>query len=438
MIVGLTHDKDRRPVQRLAINTRVAIGMKDPAKGYPKKIDYFLFTYKNPEGEWVENKDLARRMADKYSKVVPERDGKPEVRLPVREFEIVFLSDSIDEVFRTELAWWSATEKICGGDGVSAQRIASKVTNKALLAEYPGARAVPWAPCGDACPDRQSKACKPSGTLLFIMAADPVIGSVASFNTTSWKTVVQIHSSLQQIKMLTGGRLKGIPLMMVLKPGKTKYKDKDGVAKSGTAYFVNIEFRAHDFKRLIPELIEQSATYSQARLLNPGPTTTVIGEEVEAEEEITIDDLSEEEKASVMGPEFYPDNREEPVRPAVVSVGGGAGDGDSEVRAAATMIGCSPAQLTAFRGALKSDAAVADYLTQLQNEFSRLQVSEADRQSLLQRATANPSGAITALRGMPDPAYEPAKKGAGKKGADVPKKPAEQPALEPSVSDMNF
>lgn len=302
MIIGLTHREDLTPIQRLAVAYKVSIGIPaTDGKNYPQKSDHFHIRAKNKDGEWVDDKPFTEQLQSLYMPEV-QVDGKKGY-LPLREFDIIFLSDNIDEVFKTELAWWAASEKKCSGNGQTAMRSISALP-PAEAAKHKNEQSIEWAPCGDACPDLDQGRCKPSGQLSFIFKDRPIMGSVASYTTTSYESIVRIHSSLLQIQSITGGRLRGIPLKIVMRPGKTRYTDPQGKKKSGSAFFVNIEFRQSDFSQLVPKLLEHSTAYASQ--------ITAVRQLAEHSEDDTppIDVETEQEQGKAMTSEFYPANIE--------------------------------------------------------------------------------------------------------------------------------
>ena len=324
MIFNLTHREDMTPIQRLAVAYKVSIG--EPAKdgkNYPSKSDYFHIRAKNGSGDWIDDVAFGEALRQKYMPEIETEQGKR--RMPLREFDIVLLSDDIEEVFRTELAWWSSSEKKCFGNGKEAQRSITALP-KDQQAQY-SERWIPWEPCGDTCPEMESGKCKPSGALYFIFKDRPIMGSVAAYYTTSYETVRRIHSSLLQIQTLTGGRLKGIPLKIVVRPGRTRY-EQDGKAKTGTAFFVNIEFRQEDYAQLIPALLQHSVSYDRALLAQRSLTTNLDDDDV-----VTVEPEPEDQRAPQMANEFYPDNREaaKPTGPRVEVVGATTATQDESV-----------------------------------------------------------------------------------------------------------
>jgi len=133
---------------------------------------------------------------------------------------------------------------------------------------------------------------------------------VAEYYTTSFETIRRLHSSLLQIHSVTGGRLRGIPLKLVLRPGRTRYKDDAGKTKTGNAFFVNIEFRQEDYHKLVPALLHESIAYETAvvtgrRTLTAARMVPTAGDD----ESPTIVEESSDDHAPDMAAEFYPQNR---------------------------------------------------------------------------------------------------------------------------------
>lgn len=306
MIYGVTVNQDGTPVQRLTVAAKVSIGMPaTDGKNYPSKLDHFRVTAKNSVGEWVDDPVFTEKLKEAMP-MVEMPDGTKR-RKNLTDLEIVLLSNDLEEVHKTEYAWWSKSEKKCSGNGREANRSVTALTaqEKKDINPDSGTRTVPWKNCGDKCPQMIDGSCKPSGALYFIFKERPIMGSVAAYYTTSYETIRRIQSSLLQIMDITGGRLKGIPLKMVLRPGKTRY-EQDGKAKSGTAFFVNIEFRQEDFAKLIPVLIQQSVQFEAAVL--GAKQIRRLPEHVE-DDSFVIDSGTEESLAHDMTSEFYPENR---------------------------------------------------------------------------------------------------------------------------------
>ena len=271
-IIGLTHSDTGEMLQRLAITTKVAIGEVVKGSGgttHPKKLDHFVFLKKSTTLEWEPDQELIKHFT-----------------ATCREFWIVLLDDEIENVFRTEYAWWSKTEKKCWGDG----RAATRRTEKSPDGQD-------WSPCGDTCPQLEEGLCKPSGDLYFILADFPRLGSVCRLHTTSYCSIRQIYSALEQIRTVTGGRLAGIRCKLVVRPEKASYLDpKDKKKKSTTIYALNIELAADDMRKMLGEMTQYAQLFAQTKkLLTDGRKV-----------EYVVDDEPEVERAPDIAQEFYP------------------------------------------------------------------------------------------------------------------------------------
>ena len=279
-IVGLTVSETGESLQRLAVTTKVAIGevVKTATGTRPNKLDHFIFLRKGVKLEWEPDPELSKQFGTEC-----------------REFWIILLNDEIENVFRTEFAWWNATEKRCWGDGRNATR---------RTKEVPDGEA--WTPCGKTCPDLEENLCKPSGDLYFVLADHPKLGSVCRIHTTSYRSVSQIYSALEQIRTVTGGRLAGIRCKLVVRPEKATYFDKKKDAKVPTTiYALNLELGAADMQKLIGEMTQHAKLFEQTRkLLGNGRKV-----------EFVVDEEAEEERAPDVAREFYPATDIEPAKP---------------------------------------------------------------------------------------------------------------------------
>jgi hypothetical protein len=271
MIKGITHTEDGQQIQRLAVSTKVAIGLPpNPAEGkkaHPTKLDHFIFLMKSPteQNKWEIDPKLTKAYGQKC-----------------KEFEIVLLDDEIENVFPTKLAWFTASECRCFGDGESATR---------RTAEHPEGQ--PWTPCGKACPDLERGDCKPAADLRFMLAAFPQLGAVARIHTSSYRSIMQISSSLQQIQLITGGRLAGIRAKLVVRPEKTSYMGADQKRHSTTVYALNLEIQAAGIRELVTHMTDHARLFEHTRkLLGTGRI------------EVIEDDSA---RAGEITPEFYPE-----------------------------------------------------------------------------------------------------------------------------------
>ena len=271
MIIGVTHDQDGRVVQRLSVSTKVSIGLPPNGdRNHPTKLDHFVFLRKKktPRGvEWEPDPELTEHYGAEC-----------------RELQFMLIDDDIENVFPSSYAWWTATERKCWGDGTSATR---------RTAEKPGGE--PWTPCGNGCPELASGVCKPSGDLRFVLADFPRLGSVCRIHTSSYRSIRQIHSALQEIQTFTGGRLAGITGKLVVRPEEITYFDRKEKRKKTTSVWVlSLEVEGDDMRKLIANLTENARLFAETRkLLGPAGKVFEVVEE-------------EQEQAPEINGEFYP------------------------------------------------------------------------------------------------------------------------------------
>ena len=273
MIIGVTHDHDGRVVQWLSVSTKVSIGLPPNGdRNHPTKLDHFVFLRKKKSAnrvEWEADPELTRHYGEQC-----------------RELHIMLIDDDIENVFPSSYAWWTATERKCWGDGITATR---------RTAEKPGGE--PWTTCGSGCPELASGQCKPSGDLRFVLADFPRLGSVCRIHTCSYRSIRQIHSALQEIQTFTGGRLAGITAKLTVRPEEATYFDrKEKRKKTSPIWALSLEVEGDDMRKLIANLTENARLFAETRkLLGSGGKVFEVVED-------------EQEQAPELTAEFYPTN----------------------------------------------------------------------------------------------------------------------------------
>jgi hypothetical protein len=136
---------------RRSVTTKIAIGLPPKDKSdHPQRLDHFIFQRKGQRGSGMSAEVLWEIDQEKT-----EHYGRG-----CREVEIILLDNVPDRVFRTEYAWWTATQKECWGDGETATRRTPH-----------NPRGENWEPCAnDDCLDLLEERCRPSGDLYFLEA----------------------------------------------------------------------------------------------------------------------------------------------------------------------------------------------------------------------------------------------------------------------------
>src|SRR3989449_4687114 len=265
MIIGVTHNPDGRVIQRLSVSTKVSIGLPPNGdRNHPTKLDHFVFLRKKKAAggvEWEPDPELTHHYGEQC-----------------HELHIMLIDDDIENVFPSSYAWWTATERKCWGDGVSASR---------RTAEKPGGQ--PWTPCGSGCPELAAGQCKPGGDLRFVLAAFPRLGSVCRIHTSSYRSIRQIHSALQEIQTFTGGRLAGITAKLVVRPEEVAYFDrKEKRKRTATIWALSLEVDGDDVRKLVANLTEHARLFAETRKLlgSGGKVFEVVEDEQEQAPEI--------------------------------------------------------------------------------------------------------------------------------------------------------
>ncbi len=268
MIIGVTHDHDGRVVQRLSVSTKVSIGLPPNGdRNHPTKLDHFVFLRKKKSAnrvEWEADPELTQHYGEQC-----------------RELHIMLIDDDIENVFPSSYAWWTATERKCWGDGVTAIR---------RTPEKPGGQ--PWTTCGSGCPELAGGQCKPGGDLRFVLADFPRLGSVCRIHTCSYRSIRQIHSALQEIQTFTGGRLAGITAKLTVRPEEATYFDrKEKRKKTSSIWALSLEVEGDDMQKLIANLTENARLFAETRKLlgSGGKVLEVVEDEQEQAPELTAE-----------------------------------------------------------------------------------------------------------------------------------------------------
>lgn len=256
---------------------------------YPGKLAYFTFT--RPV------------IIDKTEVFEPDFEAIERHGPMPTSIDIVLMDD---EPLRAEYAMWSTAELKCHGDGLNASRTIA-MADKETAAQYSGEKFFPVTVCAcNGCEffaekDGKPAPCKPSADLSFHLLNDIRIGGTSYFHTSGYRSISYLFSSLEQLRQLTGGRLRGVPVRMSLRAYKTKHN-----GQVATQYGVWLEFRAENVAALRKNLIEAAMQFRQ---LAPAPKqieapVEQAGATAEETEEITHSPVA-------MTAEFYPEAADE-------------------------------------------------------------------------------------------------------------------------------
>lgn len=310
-IVNLTHEKDGSVRLRRSVTTKLAIGLPpDAGANFPKKLDHFVFqkkasmrvAYRDEQGTdrqrvevvWVPDPELQKFYGDHATEVW-----------------IVLLDDDPDVAFRTELAWWTKTQRQCYGDGEVGHLKTAGADKKPVIVDRPCANR--------GCPEWNAGICKPSGDLYFILADFPSLGTICKLHTTSFQSIGEVRTALEDLRSVTGGRLLGVKVKLTVRIEKNVFSDKKkgGARTTSTKHVVGLKLDAADVKLLTQSLTENMRLFESVKLRLGGRSVEVIED-------------PDTERAPSLAAEFYPPEAITPAPGAVTIEQGGRGGGKTE------------------------------------------------------------------------------------------------------------
>jgi hypothetical protein len=270
-----------------------------PERQFPAKLPYFTFRRIGPDGE-----------------LEPDWGAIEAHGLRPHILDIIFTDDSPLEAF---YEMWGTGKRKCYGDGINALRVLEMAASaeEKQLAEAHKAAGDRYFPIVGGCKCRgcqyavakqtqrrlEPPECKPHARLAFQLVNSINLGGKAEFNTTSYRSISQLFSSMSELLKVTGGGkqdagfLAGIPLQLVLRPYTVTHE-----GKSSRAWGVHLEFRADSFVGLRQKLLSYGAEFHAAlteQKTLPAPTLEPGEEEMDPQE------------AAALVAEFYTNDEEE-------------------------------------------------------------------------------------------------------------------------------
>jgi Recombination directionality factor-like len=127
--------------------------------------------------------------------------------------------------------------------------------------------------------------------LRFVLADFPRLGSVCRIHTTSYRSIRQIHSALEEIQTFTAGRLAGLTAKLVVRPEETTYFDpKEKGKRSTTIWALSLEVAGEDMRKLVSNLTANARVFAESRkLLGYEQVLKVVEEEKEQAQEFATE-----------------------------------------------------------------------------------------------------------------------------------------------------
>jgi hypothetical protein len=217
----------------------------------PEKWDHFkiMRPFRDKSGRLVVDDDLMNRLAEEGK---TDSDGK------LRQIPIQVFSDDIDEILQSSYLWYHGKKLAARFDGVNLTWHYDTKTNAWLetpnvepyskddfLAEYKDLK------------DKRGGKIFKLHTIFncAILAQDARWGGVYRFRTSSDISSSELKGSLMNIKDLTRGPLRGVPLRLVLRPVVVN-PVIDGKKVTTTVYVVHVELLGSDLVDIQRKAIE--------------------------------------------------------------------------------------------------------------------------------------------------------------------------------------
>jgi hypothetical protein len=304
-ILGLTHDEKGAALEKLPVAIKVAIGEgpdPDVENSIPRALFHFVFKRKVIRGQsvyWESAPDIAEVYGEK-----PTQLG------------VIFLHDDPREVFPSEYALWTRRGRFChgelvqitNGNGAQYKMQAIRRTREHPEGElWPGDRKYlcgprqgePVAGCGANCPELQSGNCGPSGDLYFILEKFPSLGAICRLHTGSKTSVPNLSNAVAQLHSWNGGRLRGVRAVLKVRPEMRWHPGGDGDWEQSIVPILSLEVAGVALQDLVTNMTGPAEFDREAQCAPPEevPRPCLVRE-------------SEEERASEIAGEFYPQKKQ--------------------------------------------------------------------------------------------------------------------------------
>ena len=206
----------------------------------PEKYDHFVITtlYRGEDGKLREDAALMASL-----KEYCDADGK------LRTLPVALLSNDIEEVLQASYLWYDGKKLAAKSDGEMLTKFADMKTGQWL----PQPETVPWKPeWADLKDGKGNPRFKLHCTMNVVIASrEAKWGGFYKFRTTSRITADQLYGSLVQLRQLTGGILRGLPLRLIVRPLQVAPN-----GKPTTVYVVHVELAGSDVAAIQKQALE--------------------------------------------------------------------------------------------------------------------------------------------------------------------------------------
>lgn len=221
-------------IRRLPRIGKIRLGIKEVSQKtnnpYPRAVDYFVCNADQSTPE-----SAAKAFHDVYG----DQPKSLDIMLPTEQIDQFFA-----QFFRR---YGKGSGLLCKSDGETAVALD---TETGELIEQPCVH--------DECEWYQKKHCRHIGTFQFLLPTVPGLG-IWQIDTTSTNSIINLNSAIDFIRTLTGGRIAGIPLKLIVRP-----KEVTAEGKKKTVYVLDIAS-----EQLKLEDILRNATKTPTQILLP-------------------------------------------------------------------------------------------------------------------------------------------------------------------------
>ena len=223
---------DKRRLTRVG---KLRLGEKKKAASgseYPSAVDYFLCKEDESTSE-----NAARAFAHDYG-------VKP------KEIKICFPSNEPDKFFEQWLKRYGKTRGlICKGNGETASAV-DEATGEMVDIDCDPSE----------CPYYEKKQCREVASLQFFMPDITGIGAW-QIDTGSYNSIVNLNSAIEQVMLLTGGRIAFVPLELIIREKKAHFRDANGKEISKMVNVLDIAMERLDVRKLLASAQSVSASF---------------------------------------------------------------------------------------------------------------------------------------------------------------------------------
>lgn len=206
----------------------------------PEKYDHFVVTtlHRDASGRLVEDAALMKSLAG-----FADPDGA------LRSLPVALLSNDVEEILQAAYLWYDGKKLAAKSDGETLTKYADLNTGRWL--DRP--EVLPWKPEYADLKDAKGNPRFKVHCTMNVVVASPEArwGGFYKFRTTSRITADQLYGSLIQLRQLTGGILRGLPLRMVVRPLQVSPN-----GQPTTVYIVHVELSGSDVSAIQKRALE--------------------------------------------------------------------------------------------------------------------------------------------------------------------------------------